>query len=231
MDRSLSLVRPLAAALLLGTLLLAAGAVVHPVLPHAAAAQLRMIADFPHWRTVHLLMLAGSGLVAAGIWVRLLLDGPDVAGSSGVMVGALALIAVGITLNTLNIAFMAGAGTQMAALYREGDTAIVRVFESTHPIGLMAARFGNFLAALGALVLGALEWERAHSRTGRLLALLAWAAAAGGLAGALVFDEASRLALAAVALLAGWQVVVGVIGLRSPGRSVTRVNRSVVSDS
>ena len=67
-------VRALAVALLLGMVLLAVPAIVHPVLAGAAADQLRLIADTPHWRTMHLSMLAGSGLIIAGIWVRLATD-------------------------------------------------------------------------------------------------------------------------------------------------------------
>lgn len=78
------------------------------------------------------------------------------------------------------------------------------VFEATHPIGQMAARFGNLVIALGALGLGWAEWQDA-SRP-RWLASLAWVAGAVGLICAVFFSEASPLALAAVALLSAWQV-------------------------
>src|SRR5919199_3510044 len=194
------LIRLLAVALLLGTALLGVGGVVHPVLAGDAAAQLRMIAATPHWRTLHLVMLAGSGLVIAGIWVRLL----DRATISAPVLAALALVALGIGINALNIAFMAGAGWHMATLFHGGESQMIPLFDATHPIGLMAARFGNFLVALGALALGWAEWHDA-SRP-RLIALLAWLAAAGGVVGVLFFNEASQLALAAGALLSGWQV-------------------------
>lgn len=208
------LARLLAIALLLGTALLGVGAAVHPVLAGDAAAQLRIIAATTHWRASHLAMLAGSGLVIAGIWVRLILDR---SGVPGALLAALALIALGLGINALNIAFMAGAGWHMAALYQGGETAIARMFEVTHPIGLMAARFGNFIVALGALTLGWAEWRDA-SRP-RYFAALAWLAAAGGFVGVLFFNEASRVALAAVALLSGWQLVTGfraLTGTRTP---------------
>ncbi|HEX4469709.1 MAG TPA: hypothetical protein VH080_09240, partial [Gemmatimonadaceae bacterium] len=66
-----SLVRPLAIALLLGTALLGVGAAFHPMLGGNAAAQLQTISATAYWRPLHLAMLAGSGLVIAGIWVRL----------------------------------------------------------------------------------------------------------------------------------------------------------------
>src|SRR5918911_5289185 len=203
------LIRLLAIALLLGTALLGVGAAVHPVLAGDAATQLRIIATTPHWRTLHLAMLAGSGLVIAGIWVRLL----DRAIISAPVLTALALVALGIGINALNIAFMAGAGWRMAALFQSGESQMIPLFDATHPIGLMAARFGNFLVALGAIALGWAEWHDA-SRP-RLLAVLAWFAAIGGVVGVLFFNEESRLALAALALLSGWQVATALLALAS----------------
>jgi hypothetical protein len=201
----------LAVALLVGTALHGIGAAVHPVLVGDAAAQLRLIAATPHWRVLHLAMLAGSALIAAGMWVRLV-DRPassaarNATGSAAI--AALALIAVGVCINALNIAYMAGAGWHMAQLFAQGQTAMSGVFEATHPIGLMAARFGNLVVALGAIALGWAEWQDAERP--RWLAALAWAAGVGGLAGVIFFDEASPLTLAAVALLSGWQVATAV---------------------
>jgi hypothetical protein len=109
---------------------------------------------------------------------------------------------------------MAGAGWHMARLFDQGQTAMSGVFEATHPIGLMAARFGNLVVALGAIALGWAEWQDAARP--RWLAGLAWIAGVGGLVGVLFFDEASPLTLAAVALLSGWQVAtaVRVLGMR-----------------
>jgi hypothetical protein len=208
----------LAIALLVGTVLLGIGAAVHPVLVGDAAAQLRLIASTPHWRTLHLAMLAGSALIAAGVWVRLV-DRPPSPGArdaaGGAAIAALALVAVGVCINALNIAYMAGAGWHMARLFDQGQTAMSDVFEATHPIGLMAARFGNLVVALGAIALGWAEWQDAARP--RWLAGLAWIAGVGGLVGVLFFDEASPLTLAAVALLSGWQVAtaVRVLGMRA----------------
>lgn len=212
------LARTLAVVLLAGTVLLGLGAVVHPVLVGDAAAQLRLIAATPHWRALHLAMLAGSALVAAGVWVRLVdrpaaTAGRDAAGAAAI--AALTLVAVGVCLNALNIAYMAGTGTHMAAMFAQGRTEMSSLFEATHPIGLMAARFGNLVVALGALALGWAEWQDATRP--RWLAGLAWAAGAGGLAGVIFFDEASPFTLAAVALLSGWQVATAVraLGMRA----------------
>ena len=201
--------RTLALLLLAGTALVGVGAAVHPVLAGDATAQLRTIAETRHWRTIHLVMLAGSALVAAGVWVRL---ADDRSGATLAAVPALAAISLGVTINALNIAYMAGAGWHMADLFQAGRTETVAVFEATHPFGLVAARFGNLLVALGALSLGWVEWR---GTAPRWLAWLAWLAAAGGLVGVLFFDESSRLALAAVALLSGWQVATAVRALRT----------------
>lgn len=207
--------RALAGALLLGMILLGYGAAVHPVLAGPAESQLRVIAETPHWRTMHLMMLAGSGLLIAGIWVRLITDrGADDRAATArpinaPLVAALALIALGLAINALNIGYMAGAGTLMAEQFAAGRTELAPVFDATHPIGLIAARFGNFLVALGAVVLGWAEyWQDASRRW--WLALLAWAAAAGGFIGVLFFNEASRVALAAVALLSGWELATAI---------------------
>ena len=102
----------------------------------------------------------------------------------------------------------------MAAAFAAGDASIARQFELLHPVGLMAARFGNYLVALGAIVLGAAEWMTAGRP--RWLAVLAWIAAAGGLAGVIFFDEASPEMLGAVALFCGWQVGAAFVALRAP---------------
>ena len=208
-----ALARLLAVALLLGTALVGVGGVVHPMLAGDAAAQLRLIAATPYWRPLHLAMLAGSGLVIAGIWVRLAGErAPERAGAAGPLLAALALVALGLAVNALNIAFMAGSGWHMAAMFARGEAGMAPLFDATHPIGLMAARFGNFIVALGALTLGWVEWHDPHRP--RLLAALAWIAAAGGLVGVLFFSESSRLVLGAVALLSGWQAVTAVRALR-----------------
>jgi len=211
-----SLVRPLAIALLLGTVLLGVGAAFHPMLAGDAERQLGTISAMAYWRPLHLAMLAGSGLVIAGIWVRLVTD----QGVTAPLVAVLAVITVGIAINALNIAFMAGSGTHMAALFASGQKTMASVFDATHPIGLMAARFGNFIVALGALALGLIE--SGDPTRPRWLAWLAWLAAAGGFIGVLFFDESSRLALAAVALLSAWEVATAVRALLAAPREVTR---------
>lgn len=214
------LVRTLAVLLLAGTALHGVAAAFHPMLAGDADAQLRLIADTTYWRVLHLVMLAGSALIVAGVWVRLLVDRSAMPAS---VLAALAIVSLGLCVNALNTAYMTGAGWHMAALYQAGRTDMAPLFEATHPIGLMAARFGNCLVALGALALGFAEWQETSQP--RWLAWLAWAAAAGGFVGVLFFDESSRIALAGVALLSGWQVAVALRALRSPPVARTAPSR------
>jgi hypothetical protein len=207
-----TLSRALAVALLLGMILLGIGAALHPMLDGGPEAQLRTIAATTFWRPMHLMMLAGSGLLIAGVWVRVVGDRAAATTFNAPLVASLALVTVGLAINALNIGFMAGAGTHMAEQFAAGRTDIAPLFDATHPIGLVAARFGNFIVALGALALGWVEWQDA-SRP-RWLAWLAWAAAAGGFVGVLFFNEASRVALAAVALLSGWELATAVLSFR-----------------
>lgn len=168
---SRSLTWVLAILLLLGTAFLGTGSAVHPVLTGDAASDLPLMASTAHWRMMHLLMLTGSGLVIAGIWVRVL-DGqsnePSADRTRAVvpLAAALAVLALGETLNALNIAYMAGAGTHLAAVYAAGRAEAGPLFDATHSIGLMFARFGNFLIALGALMLGFLERADGRVRVG-----------------------------------------------------------------
>lgn len=209
----ITLTRALALVLLIGTLLLAGGAAMHPILSGSGAMELEMIGGMRIWRTMHLCMLAGTGLIVAGIWVRLV-GTPANTSTNSAVVAALAMITVGIALDSINTTFMAGPAWRMASALAAGDTTVTRQFEIMHPVGLMTARFGNYLVALGALILGAAEWLTAGRP--RWLAVLAWIAAAGGLVGAIFFDEARPEMLAAVSLLCGWQVGAAIVALRSP---------------
>ena len=200
-----TLTRVLAAGLLIGTLLLAVGGAMHPMLNGDASAQLRTIGGTVRWREIHLIMLAGSVLVLGGVWVRLFRARGDV---RLMLVASLALISLGIAINALDIAYMAGAGWRMAARFQGGDASMVTLYDVTHPIGRVAARLGNAIVVLGALALGWAETADAESG-GRWAAGLAWLAAAGGAVGVLFFDEGSPFVLAAVTLLCGWQVLTG----------------------
>ena len=70
--------RLFAIALLVGTVLLGVGAAMHPMLMGDASAQLRLIAETAYFRPLHLVMLAGSGLLILGFWTRALDRGGSV---------------------------------------------------------------------------------------------------------------------------------------------------------
>jgi hypothetical protein len=203
----LPLTRPLAIALLLGTVLLGAGAALHPILPHEPADQLRMIASTSYFRPIHLAMLAGSGLIILGVWTRALIAPP-----SAPLLAALALVSLGVCFNAIDIAFMANAGTQLATLAQAGRADVGALFDALHRVGLMTARFGNFLVALGAIVLGWVE-RQDNPRTpwpSRLASIAGFI----GLFCVICFPERSLLILASVTLLSGWQVATAVRGWR-----------------
>jgi hypothetical protein len=207
----LPLSRLLAIALFVGTLLLGIGAAMHPILTGDASAQLRLIAETAYFRPLHLAMLAGSGLLILGLWTRALERGGSVPVP---LFAALGLISLGLSFNAIDIAFMAGAGSHMATTFLAGRTEMSGLFDALHMLGLMTARFGNFLVALGALVLG---WVESHDAASPpWLAWLAWVAGAGGLIGVVFFPEASLAILTAVALLSGWQVATAIRALRAP---------------
>jgi len=203
------LARTLSIALLLGAALLGVGAAFHPILPAEPENQLRLIAATWYFRPVHLAMLAGSGLIIAGVWTRALM-GRAASQPPAALLGALALVSLGLAFNAIDIAFMGGAGTHMAQQFVAGRGEMATAFDALHMVGLMTARFGNFLVALGALVLGWVEWQDATSP--RWMAWLAWIAGVVGLIGVLFFREASLAILAAVTLLPGWEVATAVRG-------------------
>jgi len=209
----IALTRPLALALLLGTLLLAGGAAMHPILSGDGSMELGMIGGMPIWRTMHLFMLGGTGLIVVGIWVRYV-GAPANSPTNGAVIASLTIITVGIALDSLNTTFMAGPAWRMAAAFTAGDASIAKQFETMHYVGLISARFGNYLIALGALLLGAAEWMTPGRP--RWLAVLAWIAAAGGLVGVICFDEAAPEMLGAVSLLCGWQVGAAIVALKKP---------------
>jgi hypothetical protein len=205
----ISLSRSLAFALLVGTALLGAGAAMHPILPMDPAAQLRIIAESAHFRSLHLAMLCGSGLIILGIWTRALIGS---ATTPVPLFAALGLISLGLCFNAIDIAFMAGAGFQMASMFSQGHSEMPALFESLHMFGLTTARFGNFLVALGALTLGWVEYQDAASP--RWMAWLAWVAGAVGVICIACFSESSLAILAAVTLLPAWQIATAVRALR-----------------
>lgn len=198
-DRNPSGIRAFALMLVVGTGLLCAAAAFHPTLAADPAMQLHTIAMTPAWQAIHVTMLVGSAFVVAGLPSRLLAAPP---GHRLVVGLVLAVILIGLAGNAMNVAFMASHGTADASLYAAGNPSVVGLYAERHLQPLMFARAGNGLVAVGCLALGVVEW-RDPTRP-RWIAWLAWLAGVGGALGVLLFDPASRGAVAAVGLFCGW---------------------------
>ena len=209
MHATRALIRTMAVVLLAGTILLGAGAIAHPMLPADPEAQLGVMAATPYWRAIHLVMIAGSGLVICGIWLRLYIDR---SGLTGLLVLALTAVAVGLAFNAWNVEFMAGTGTADAALFASGNASVVPSFALRHTTALDAARLGNTLVVLGCLPLGWVEWRDPGRPV--WIAALAWLSSLCGIVGVTAFDPASRGALAAVAFVSLWAAATAVLALR-----------------
>lgn len=206
----------LAALLLVGTALLGVGAVLHPMLPAGLAGQLEIIAGTSDWRTIHLLMLAGSVFVMVGLWGQLRMG----SASSVILVAIFTAIVIGIALNASNIAFMAQMGTAAAAQYLQGHHAAATGFAEGHSASLVCARIGNGLVAIACLALASVSW--ADVGVPRVLSVLAAVAGIGGLVGVIAFDPASRGAVTAVALFSVWAAVAAIRVLWARARPLKR---------
>jgi hypothetical protein len=217
MHATRALIRTMAVGLLAGTIMLGAGAALHPMLPADPQTQLGVMAATPYWRAIHHLMIAGSGLVIGGIWVRLYIDRSRL---TGLLVLALAVVALGLAFNAWNVEFMAGTGTVDASRFASGDMSVVPSFASRHITALGAARLGNTLVVLGCLPLGWVEWRDPGRPV--WIAVLAWLSSLCGIAGVTVFDPGSRGALAAVAFVSLWAAATAVLALRSPEDGASR---------
>ena len=195
--------RFLAATLLLGTVCFALGAGVHPKLEGDAAEQLRIIAGTPHWRPIHLALLAGSVLSVMGLWCRGLLVEP---GRRFALMTSLAALALGHLANALNTTFMTGSGWELARRFEAGSAEAAMVYGAMHPFGLMAARAGNLLVALATLALALAV--RQDGRAPRWEPAFLAGAGGIGLVAVLVSHESSLVILAPVALISVWQALV-----------------------
>ncbi len=195
--------RPLAWLLVAGSLLLIVCSALHPILPLSGPADLTMIAAMPWWRWIHLGLLYGTGMIAAGIWARWLAAPADTRPALGVAFLALSL---GEALNGVNIGFMAGAGTEFARLFAAG-TDLSQIYHAQHLAAVMSGRLGGFLVSIAAgLVAVATAPDRAEPRWMVGLARLACGA---GLAGNFFAPSGHPLMLTSVGLMAVWQVGAG----------------------
>ncbi len=196
----------LAALLLAGAVMVLGAGLTHPVLRGSSTAQLEIIASTGHWRLIHLSLLAGTTLVVMGVWSQPFRYSEGAA--LALLRPALLVLCLGLTVNALNIVFMTGAGHLMAQLHAKGEPSMGLLFEATHPIGLMSARFGNFLVAMAA---GFIGWAaRLESVDPRWVGWLAWLASGVGIGGVIVGHESTPYILLPTVLLIPWLVAVAV---------------------
>jgi hypothetical protein len=202
------LVRPLAAGLAVGSVMLAVSAALHPVLPLTGPEDLRLIHATRYWHPIHLGLLYGTGLIIVGIWSRWLAADPTE--RSGLAIGFMAL-ALGQALNGMNIAYMLGAGSLLGGL---NDVApdVARLYDATHAFAVMTGRLGGFLVALAA---GLIAYTTARtSGEPRALVGLAWFACVAGIGGNFLAPPGHPFMLASIGIMAVWQTVTAVRLLR-----------------
>jgi hypothetical protein len=202
--------RLLAILLLVGSLALIFCAILHPVLPLTAKADLDLIVATPHWRWIHLGLLHATGLIIAGIWARWLSAEPAERDRLAV---AFLVLGIGQALNGVNIAFMAGAGTTFAGMHAAGID-VLGVYQATHAAAVMCGRLAGFLVAVAAGIVAATTGGQGKEPRG--LVWLAWLACVGGLVGNLLAPPGHPIMLTSVGLMAVWQTVTAVRLLGAP---------------
>ncbi len=121
------------------------------------------------------------------------------------------MLGVGEALNGVNIAYMTGAGTMLAALQR-GGTDVQAVYQSGHAAAIMSGRLAGFLVALAAGMIALSTRTRADEPRG--LVGLATTACVAGLLGNFLAPPGHPLMLTSVGLIAVWQLVTAVRLLR-----------------
>lgn len=203
------MIRFLAALLLAGSAVLIGCAILHPVLPLTAEADLRLIAATPHWYWIHLGLLHATALIIAGIWARWLAAEPAERGPLG---AAFVALAIGQTMNGVNIAFMTGAGTRLAAMHAAGAD-VLDAYQSMHGFAVMCGRMGGFLVALAAGGIAIATGARRDEP--RPLVALAWLGCVAGVIGSLAAPPGHPLMLTAVGVMALWQVITALRLLRA----------------
>ena len=189
--------RLLAALLLLGSVLLLAASAVHPLLPLTGPGDLALIAATPHWALVHYTLLHATGLIIAGIWAVWLDARREVRPA---LTAACAILAIGQALNGVNIAYMTGAGTLLAAAPPAPDLALT--YQAMHQFAVMCGRLAGFLVAIA----GAAFALATRQSAPRALTGLAWLACGAGLAGNFLAPPGHPLMLTSVGVMAAWQV-------------------------
>jgi hypothetical protein len=201
--------RLLSALLLAGSLLLIVCSALHPILPLTGEGDLTIIAARRSWWLIHQGLLYGTGLIIVGIWARWAAAEAAERGGLGV---AFVVLSLGQALNGVNIAFMAGAGTEYGRLFSQGVD-LSQVYQAQHLAAVMAGRLAGFLVAGAAGVVAMTTGKTPGEPRG--LVGLAWVACGAGLLGNFFARPGHPLMLTSVGLMAVWQAVTAVRLLRA----------------
>ncbi len=195
-----------ALALLGGSVAVAIGGVLHPLLRGDGPAQLATIAATPAWRTAHWLFAGGYVAVVSGL-AALAARHVGTSGEAAARVGALAS-AFGYAVSLVGILFMLGAAAALAEAYVRGAPGLAAThaaftYDMLHPWAQAAVRVGAAAVALGLVAFG---W--ATARSGVLPRWLGWpgvAAGVVGIAASVVAGPDTALLVAGVGLATVWQ--------------------------
>lgn len=216
-----NLARPWSTALplLAGSVAVAMGGVLHPLLQGDGPAQLSTIAGTPAWRTAHWLFAGGYVAVVAGL-AGLAARHAGTSGDQAARVGALTS-AFGYAMSLVGILFMLGAGTALAEAYTRGApglaaTHAVFTYDMLHPSAQAAVRIGAVAIALGLVAFG---WGTV--RGGVLPRWLGWPGVVAGIAGivgSVTAGPDTALLVAGVGLATVWQAGAAVMLWVGAGR-------------
>src|SRR5881409_359056 len=202
--------------LLVGPLLVIVAGTLHPDLAGDGAAQLAAIAQCAGWRAIHWTFLFSFPLALTGLvgLARVHAGNPgESAVRAGLIVGTFAYGAW-----TVTVAFMAGAGWSLAQAYTLADpgmtaTRAVFLFDMIHPFALATQRVAGFALGLSTCLFGCGVLD--GKVLPRWLATGGLAAGAVALVFALVFREDTKADQAAFVLPVLWQLVTGIVLLRT----------------
>lgn len=200
--------------LVLGSLLAAVAAALHPMLAGDGATQLATIARSSAWRAIHWAFLFGFPLTLAGLF-GLVAEHAGTPGERAVRAGMTVGTFAYATWSVI-VAFMAGAGSALAQRFVASDpggaAAAVFLFEMVHPFGLAMQRAAGFALGVATVLFG---WAAITGKVlPRGLGVGGMVAGIVGMVLALIFPENTKADQAAFVLPVVWQIATGVVLLR-----------------
>jgi hypothetical protein len=197
--------------LMIGALLVGIAGLRHPMLEGDGAAQLSAIAAADHWRAIHLSLVFGMVLVAAGLIGIALLHG-DTPGSSMGRAGIL-LVVLGYGIALIGVLFMTGTAPRIAAAYERADPGLVATeavfaYDMLRPFATIALRAGEFAIGLATWCLG---WAMLDGRLApRWLGMLGVAAGVVCAVWAVLTNEESGVLMAGLGPVTIWHLLTGI---------------------